>query len=183
MTANDPTATRYLSQFRVCLERYRVPSPDEIVIDLGNHISEATGAGKPVAVVIAALGSPDKLARAYAIELLLNPPKESRTTAVMRVLRITGLLVAGGFFSLFIVFTLGLIGLALLATGPALIVGGVLQSLGDHPWWINTGNLSPLAVISLGPLALAVGAGICWILWRYIRMTARTMRKILPAPL
>ena len=182
MTQSDQTATRYLTQFQSALQRYRVPQAGEIVVDLENHISEALGSGKSLNEVIKALGPYDQLARGYALELLVNPPKDSQATAAVRFLRILGFVIAGSVLSLCIVFTLGLLGISLLAAGPALVVGGILQSMGEHPWWINTGNLPPLVVISIGPISSAAGWGICWVLWRYIRMTARTVRKVLPVP-
>jgi uncharacterized membrane protein len=183
MTSSDLAATRYLAELRNALQRYRVPQHEEILFDLKNHISEAMGSGKSLEAVIAAFGPPDLLARAYAMELLINPPKASKIAGAVRLVKILSLVVAGGFFSLCITFTLALLGLSLLAAGPALIVGGVLQSAGQHPWWINTGPLTPLAVIAIGLLASLIGAGVCWVLWRYVRMTARTLRKILPGPM
>jgi uncharacterized membrane protein len=182
MTPDDLEATKYLSAVRSALQRYRVPQHAEIVYDLRNHISEATGSGKSLTDVIAGLGPSDHLARAYAMELLINPPKDSRATAVVRFIKILSLVIAGGFFSLCITFTLAILGLSLLAAGLAFIVGGLLQSVGQHPWWINTGNLPPLAVVAIGPLTSLIGAGACWVLWRYVRMIARTLRKMLPAP-
>jgi uncharacterized membrane protein len=170
-----------LGEFRSALQLYRVPQSEEIVFDVKNHISEAMGSGKSPADVIAALGLPDVLARAYAMELLLNPPKDSRATATVRLLKILSLVIAGGFLSLCITLTLAVLGLTLIASGPALVAGGVLQSMGEHPSWINMGPLSPLAVISIGPVVSIAGCGVCLILWRYAQMTARTLRKLLPA--
>jgi uncharacterized membrane protein len=182
MTQSDQSATRYLIHFQSALQRYRVPQAEEIVADLQNHISEALSSGKSHSEVINALGPFDQLARSYAVELLVNFPRNTQVTLASRYLRIASFVIAGSVLSLGIVVTLGLVGVTLLAAGPSLVVGGILQWLGEHPWWINTGNLPPLAVISLGPIASVAGWGVCWVLWRYILMTARTVRRILPVP-
>lgn len=180
MTQSDQTTTRYLIQFQSALQRYRVPQAEEITADLQNHISEALGSGKALSDIITALGPYDQLARSYALELLVNHPKDSQATAAVRFLKIFSLVIAGSVLSLCIVFTLGSLGITLLAAGPSLVIGGILQSMGEHPWWIHTGNLPPLIVISIGPILSVAGWGVCWVLWRYVRMTARTARRILP---
>lgn len=182
MTQGNQMTTHYLGQFQSALRRYRVPQEEEIVAELRNHISEALESGKPLEDIIKALGPCDQLARGYALELLVNPPKDYRATAVVRFLKILSLVIAGSVLSLFIVSTLGLLGGMLLAAGPSLVVGGILQAMGKQPWWIHTGSLPPLAVIAIGPVASLAGWVVCWILWRYVRMTARKVRKIMPMP-
>jgi uncharacterized membrane protein len=180
MTQNDHMAVRYLSRFRIALQRYRVPHAEEIVDDLRNHISEAKTSDKSYAEIVAALGSPDKLARAYAVELLIDPPKDTPVATVIRFLKILSLIIAESFVSLCIAVTLGSFGISLLLAGPAMVIGGILEAVGAHPWWINTGNLPPLAVVALGPVTSAFGWGACWLLWRYVRMMSRRLRKVLP---
>jgi len=183
MSSTDQTATLYLSRFQMALERYRVPNPAEITADLMNHISEASGSGKPINAALDALGTPDELARAYAMELLVTPPRPSRFAGVFRILRILSLVIAGGFLSFCIVATLGLVGLFLVVAGPAMVFGGILQWMGEHPWWISAGPLSPAQVALLGILMLILGCGALWLLWRYARVTVRTVRKLLPVPI
>ena len=180
MSSAEPEVTIYLNEFRVALRRYRVPNSAEISADLSNHIAEAASSGKPIADVLRALGSPDELARAYAIELLVSPPEHSRIPDVFRVLKILSVVVGGGFLSLFIVVTLGLVGSALILGGSAMIVSAIFQQMGKHPWWFNLGPLSPETVALPGTLLFVVGAGALWLLWVYVRITARTARKLLP---
>ena len=180
MIPTEQIETLYLSQFRMALERYRVPNAAEITSDLMNHISEASSSGKPINDALNALGTPEQLARAYAIELLIGPPKHGRITGAFRALRILSLVIAGGFLSLCIVATLGFLGLSLVAAGPALIVGGILRWMGEHPWWITGDPLSPVEIELLGILSLVLGCGALWLLWGYVRVTVRTVRKLLP---
>ena len=180
MTQADPAIAQYMSRFEAALRRYGLPEWAEISSDLRSHIDEAESFGKPVADVIAALGPPDALARAYAVELLMAPPKNARATAVVRVLKIAGVVIAGSFISLIVAITLGGFGLSFLLAGVILFIGGGLKAAGVYLPFVSTGELPPLAVMALGPVALAVGWGICWLLWLYIRIAARALRGTLP---
>lgn len=182
MSPTDQATTLYLTQFQKALLRHRVPNAEEISTDLRNHVLEATDSGKPITDVIAALGSPDQLARAYAMELLLSPPENTRMAGGIRILKVLSLVVAGGFLSLCVVATLGFLGLSLVVAGPAMVVGGILRWMGAHPSWVTPGPLSPVEVMLLGIVVFAIGCSACWLLWGYVRVTARTIRKLLPAP-
>lgn len=180
MTQGELAIAQYMSRFEEALRRYGVPAWAEIAGDLKSHIAEAEGYGKPIADVMTALGSPDALARAYAVELLMAPPRDARATAAARFIRISGVVIAGSFISLVVAITLGGFGLSFLLAGVILIIGGGLQAAGVYLPFVQTGGLPPLAVIALGPVALAVGWGMCCLLRLYIRMAARALRRTLP---
>ncbi len=72
----DPTATsqRYLDQLRHLLERLPQPERDDAVQEIASHIADAHAAGLPLAAVLARLGDPATLARAYESDYLLQQP-------------------------------------------------------------------------------------------------------------
>ena len=181
MSQEDPMIAQYMTRFQCALRRYSVPESAEIAADVRSHIAEALNYGKPLGAVVATLGPADTLARAYAVELLMHEPRDARLRFVGRVLKILGLVIAGSFLSLIMVVTLGGLGLCFLLAGMILIVGGGLEALGVHLAHVQTGGLPPFVTMALGPVAFAIGWGFCWLLWRYVRTAARTLRKALPA--
>jgi uncharacterized membrane protein len=169
-----------MSRFEAALRHYGVPEWPEIASDLKSHIAEAESYGKPPGDVLAALGPPDTLARAYAVELLMAPPQDARAIAVMRFLKIAGVVIAGSFVSLVVTIMLGGFGLSFLLAGVILIIGGGLEAAGVHLSFVSTGGLPALAVMGLGPVALALGWAMSWLLWLYVRLAARALRRTLP---
>ncbi|MES1157183.1 MAG: hypothetical protein ABUL73_05330 [Alphaproteobacteria bacterium] len=180
MSQEDPMVAQYVTRLQNALRRYSVPESAEIVADVRSHIAEALNYGQPLGAVMTTLGPADTLARAYAVELLMHEPKDARIEALLRFLKIMGFVIAGSFLSMIVAVTLGGFGLSFLLAGMILIVAGGLEALGVHLAHVHTGGLPPLVTIALGPVALAVGWGFCWLLWLYVRMAARALRKALP---
>ena len=181
MSQEDAKIARYMAGFEAMLRKHRVPEAGEITTDVRGHIAEALSYGKPLDEIMTTLGPADALARAYAVELLMHAPKDSRGATALRVLAIIGLVIAGSLLSLVLVVALGGFGLSFLLAGMILIVCGGLEALGIHLAHVQTGGLAPWAVIALGPVALAIGWGFCWLLWLYVRAAAGAIRKALPA--
>src|SRR5688572_29011515 len=75
MSDQNPVIERYMASFEAALQRHDLPEWKEIGADLRSHIAEAQGYGKPLDEVLAALGPADTLARAYAVELKINPDR------------------------------------------------------------------------------------------------------------
>src|SRR5438876_7738662 len=92
----DPNASqRYLDELRRQLVRLPAAERDDAVKEIGSHIAEARAAGMPLAAILARLGQPDALARAYAADYLLSQPlpREAAEPVVSdqgRVVRIVG---------------------------------------------------------------------------------------------
>lgn len=175
-----PAIARYMSRFEGTLKNYDLKEWSEIAIDLRSHINEAIGYGKPVDAVLEGLGPADTLARAYAVELLMQPPGDPRAKAATRFLKVAGLLIAGSFVTLIVATTLGSIGVSFILSGIVLIVIGGFEAAGVHLPHVRMGPLHPWGVIAIGPLMLVFGWGACWTLWAYLRFLARAVRKALP---
>lgn len=180
MTSAHPQIERYMSRFDAALRRHGLREWAEISSDLRSHIDEAIGYGKPVEAVLRALGPAESLARAYAVELLMEHPAGPRRGALGRYLGLAGLLAAGSVVTLLVVMTLGSIGVGLLGSGVVLVVIGALEAVGVHLPGVRLAGLPPLAVLAMGPVVFALGWGAAWALWRYLRFAAGALMRVLP---
>ncbi|MES1158855.1 MAG: hypothetical protein ABUL42_03070 [Terricaulis silvestris] len=181
MTAQEnPVVTQYMARFEAALGRFRLPEAREIAMDVRSHIAEAQGYGKSLDEVLATLGPADALARAYAVELLMDAPKNARGDKVMRFFQLLAIVIAGSFLSLIVATIFGGFGISFALAGMILIVGGGLEALGVHLAHVQTGGLPPLATMALGPVAFAIAWGCFWLLGLYVKAAARAVRRMLP---
>jgi uncharacterized membrane protein len=178
---------RYMARFEAALRRHRAPEPAEIAADLRGHVGEAIQYGKSPESVLASLGPADALARAYALELLAEPPADRPAGVagrvglfVRRAVLILAVLAASGFVTMIVTVVLGMVGLAVALTGVAFLVIGAVELVGLHIPGTHLGPIPPLAAIGLAPVALAVGLAMLWALWRYARLLARLLIATLP---
>jgi F-type H+-transporting ATPase subunit beta len=92
----DPEASRrrYLDQLQRLLERLPQAEREDALQEIASHIADARAAGLPLAVVLARLGDPASLARAYESDYLLQQPLpadlESPDSELGKVVRIVG---------------------------------------------------------------------------------------------
>ena len=78
MTQGHPVVERYLTRFEAAINEFDFPEQEEIAREIRNHIAEAHAAGEALDAVLQTLGPADVLARAYAVELALNPQNKRR---------------------------------------------------------------------------------------------------------
>ncbi len=180
MSTEQSKIDAYMSRFEAALRRYALKEQSDIANDLRSHIREAIEYGKPVDEVLHALDAPEALARAYAVELLVDAPPNQRPSGALRALKLVGLLAAGGIVTYVVVVGLGAISLSFLASGVILVVIGGLEAVGVHLPHVETNNLPPLLFVALGPVFFALGWGAGGLLMRYIRFLTRTIRAALP---
>ena len=181
MTEENPLIARYMSRFEEALQIHKLREWRDIAADLRSHIAEAQGYGKPLDEVLAALGPADALARAYAVELTMNPPN-TRANLIMRWLKVAGMLAAGSFVSFIVVSFLGPIALAFTGSGIVIIVITAIEAAGVHLPNVQLAGLHPLLVMLLGPPMIAIGLGAGWLLWLHARFVVRVVRRSLPQP-
>lgn len=181
MSTEQAKIDAYMAQFDVALRRYALKEQADIARDLRSHIREAIDYGKPVEDVLHALGAPDTLARAYAVELLVDGASVSRPNGVLRALKLAGIVAAGGIVTYVVVVGLGAISITFLLSGVLLFVVGGLEAAGIHLPHVQTNNLPPILFMALGPAFFAIGWGAGALLMRYIRFLARAIRAALPA--
>lgn len=178
MSDANPAIERYMTRFEAALQRFDLPEWREIGADLRSHIAEALDFGKPLDEVLQALGPADVLARAYAVELQLNP-RENRGR-IAQIVGVLGILAASGIATFIVVTALGSIAVAFVGSGMTLIAIGGLEAAGVHLPNVQLAGLHPLAVVAMGPVFLAIGFGAGWALWAYARALTRMLRNTLP---
>lgn len=178
MTTDLPPAARYLEKLTAALGDLALAERTEVVDELRNHIADATAAGRPLDEVLTALGPVDQLARAYKVELLLNPkaPGPRRSD---RWLRLLALVALGSIPVFIVVVVLGSIGLAFTASGLAVFIAGIAASVGTLPGWVNM-DVPPWVAIALGPALAVIGVLALWGLVAYVTFVARLVRKVVP---
>jgi uncharacterized membrane protein len=180
MSEANPVIERYMSRFEESLQNYGLREWKEIGADLRSHIAEALEYGKPLDEVVQALGPADVLARAYAVELKMNQPADTRGKAIGRFLSVIGILAASGAISFIVVTALGSITVALVGSGLGLIVIGAIEAIGVHLPGVQLAGIHPLIVVALGPIVMLVGLVAGWGLWLYLRALINVLRRALP---
>lgn len=180
MTEQNPRVHAYMSQFEAALRKHRLAEWSDISRDLHSHIAEAAEYGKPVDAILDSFGPPEALARAYAVELLMDTPAGSRGMGLGRFVRLLGLLAAGGIATFVVVVALGSIGISFALSGVMLIVIGAIETMGVHLPHVETNGLPPLLFVALGPVFLAVSWASFWALSKYAGFVAGVWRKTAP---
>jgi len=181
MTERHPVVERYLTHLEGAIGELDPADRREVLQEIRNHIAEAAAAGKPIDVVLGALGPADALGRAYAIELLLHPPKNRRRPASDRWLRIVGLVVALSIPTLVAVTVLGSVGITFVASGVLVFVVGLLEMFRIHLPWVQTGRLPPVFFVVVGPVIAVIGLFALVGLRYYVRFVVRAVRSVRPA--
>jgi len=180
VTDANPALERYMNAFDTALKRYDCKESADIVRDLRGHIAEAQALGKPLDEVLAAVGPADALARAYAVELELNPRGDALKRSLGGVLRLIMILAGASIVTLLVAMTLGSVGIGFTLSGVVLLVVGALEAAGIHYDNVQLAGVSPLVVMALGPVFFAIGVAAFWGLWIYIKALARTLVRNLP---
>jgi uncharacterized membrane protein len=180
MTLEHPLTARYLGKLSDALSALDPAERHEVVEEIRHHIADATAAGRPLERVLEALGPVDQLARAYKVELLLNP-KDPRKPRSWRWLRIVGLIGLGSIPTFIICVVLGSIGLSFSLSGIAVFVAGVAAYTGDLPYWVEM-DAPPWVALAIGPPLTLLGLLAFVGLVAYVRFVARLVRQVLPRP-
>ena len=177
MSTPNPVVVRYLDQLAQGLADCGLPPEDreEIAREIESHLADAAAAGTPLAEGIRRLGSPQELARAYAVELLLRPAPRPRPTLRRAAAKLTTLLTSALSFA---------IAGALLVLGGAMALAGALGLIAGlfGPWLPLDTTLRPgmpQVVVLLGSLVTG-GLGVLLLrlvrtLWRIARARPRSL--------
>jgi uncharacterized membrane protein len=131
----ETMAQQYLDQLTRFL--HALPERDrcDAVREIASHIAESRAAGQPVAVVLAGLGDPRVLARAYLADYYGQQQPGSRWRIWGHRLAGFGFIVGSGLTSLFVAPVLGLLALVFGLAAPVVVVLGILRFLGAS--WIS----------------------------------------------
>jgi uncharacterized membrane protein len=178
MSEQNPLIERYMKSFESALQRYDLADWKEVAGDVRSHIAEALEYGKPLDDVLKALGPADTLARAYAVELNLNPDR--RRSAVGGYLSVIGILAASGVVSFIVVSGLGSIAVGLFGSGFAMLVIGAVEAIGVHLPGVRLAGIHPLFIVALSPVIMLIGVAAGWALWLYVRALIGMLQRTLP---
>lgn len=183
MTQEHPLAERYLQVLQDGLKLMTPADRDEVVRDIRSHIAEATAAGSTIDSVLTTLGPAEALARAYAVELLLNPaPGRPAMPGFQRFLALAGVLALTSIPTLVVVVTLGAVGVSFVAAGLAVFAAGVVDTLGVSLPFVDgpASDVHPAIAVAIGPILCALGVAALWGLSRYLRWFGRAVSKVIP---
>jgi uncharacterized membrane protein len=180
MTVEHPAAARYLAALDAALADLDARERIEVVQEIGQHLRDAQADGKPLDEALTALGPADALARAYRVELLLNP-KDGRRRGRNRWLRIASVIAIGSLPTFIILVVLFALGLSFTVSGMMVFAAGIwVASAGALPDWVAPLGVPPSVAIAMGIPLTAIGiaafAGMVW----YLSFTARLVRQIVP---
>ena len=179
MNSGHQDVDAYLSRLRAGLTRLDSKDRDEIVQEIRDHITDARGAGRDAAEILAPLGSAEQLARAYMLERTLYAPSE-RMGGAVRALTLIGLLVVISLPSFIVCVALGSAGFALTVSGVAVFGAGVVEII--RPGTVPDLTVSPWLCLLMGPALVIVGgaalSGLYFYVRSIIRLTLRTLNKV-----
>ncbi len=153
-----PLVERYVTRLETELGSLACPESQDIVDEIRNHIAEASAVGRPLDAILEALGPADILARAYAVELALNP-RDRRVRAFTKFIQLAGLVAVTSFGALIVVGGLGLVGIGFSASGLVMFVIGVLESADIHLPGVQMNGISPMWAIAFWSRRDFRGAG------------------------
>lgn len=181
-TSGHPVVDLYMKNFEDALRAFDCDQAVEIARELRGHIAEAQAMGKPVDAVLASIGPAEKLARAYAVELELNPRGAKLKRNIGGILRVTGILAAASFLTFIVVMLLGTIAVGFVPTGLAVIVFSGVELSGYDVPFLRLGPLQPLGGMAAGVIVTLLGVLAGWGLKNYLRALINTLRRALPTP-
>lgn len=183
MTQEHPIVERYLARLRDGLKSMTPADQEEVLRDIRSHIAEATASGTTLESVLNSLGPAEALARAYAVELVLNPaPGRPPVSSFQRFVTLTGILALSSIPTLIIVVTLGAIGVAFVTSGFAVSAAGIVDALGISLPFVDgpASDVHPAVAIAIGPILFVLGLFAMLGLWKYLRWLARSISDALP---
>ncbi len=180
MSEQNPAIGLYMASFESSLQQYGLLEWREIAFDLRSHIAEALDYGKPLDAVLEGLGAADVLARAYAIELKMNPRPDRRGRLIGRILSVLGIISASGIVSFIVVTGLGSIAVGLFGSGLGMLIIGAIEAMGIHLPGVQLAGIHPLFIVVLGPVVMLVGLVAGGGVWLYVRALINALRRALP---
>ena len=183
MTGDHPLVERYLSRLADGLKLMPPADREEVIRDIRSHIAEAAASGTSLDSVLATLGPADARARAYAVELVLNPaPGRPVLSPAQRFISLAGILALSSLPTLIVVVTLGAVGVAFVSAGFAVFIAGVVDALGISLPFLDTPatEVHPALAVAVGPVLFVAGIAAFWALWKYLQWLGRTISRTLP---
>jgi uncharacterized membrane protein len=167
---------QYLEQFRLHLRRIPAPEREEIAREITSHFAEARAQGRQVTEVIDRLGPPQRLARSYQTETILDRRGTARSFVSVFIAAVPA--VSTSVASILIVPLLIASAVGLTLGGAATIMAGILSFVA--PGLVRVDPATPFGqVMALVVGLITVGVGLFSVraLRWYLRVAVRTLRS------
>jgi len=172
MEPRHPAIARYLDALRAGVRELPASDQDEIVREIETHLGDARAAGRSVDDVLRALGPAGTLARAYAVELLLNP--RAGRPGPKQLFLLLGVLAATGATSFIVVPLLLTLGIVFLLVGLVVWGAGVVAPFAPPHWVIE---MDPILAVLVGPAFAVLGLLCLGTLFLYARFLVGWIRR------
>lgn len=182
---------KFMTELRRTLGAMSETERAEVLYDYEEHFRMGAADGKSEEQIAASLGNPRSLGASYAIDTLLETPKEGGAVSAASVTRAVLASISLTFFNIVFVLGpfLGLVGLmvALWAVAPSLALSGAALFFAPLagailPAWISMGGLNPaflmFAGIGLAGLGMLWGIGMWQLSRLFVKMIAAYVRFI-----
>ena len=184
----DIMAQQYLDKFTRSLQGLPEQDRSDAVREIASHIAESQAAGQPVAVVLARLGDPRVLARAYLADYYGRQQPGNRWQMWGYRLARFGFILGSGVTSLLLVPVLSLLTLTFGLAAPVVVVLGVLRFLGAS--WISIRLLPDMELpqvwsvpvtLAFALICVALAWGAAKLLRLYMTAILAGYRRVLPS--
>jgi uncharacterized membrane protein len=173
----DPLAERYLQRFGSELKKVPPPERDELVMEIRSHIADSIEGGSSTVDVLERLGPPDRLAKAYRAELVLQ---REGTNWLVRIFAATALVIGTSIPSMIIIPLLAALGVGFVAAGAA-AVGVALFPFADPSFYPAPESIDRvLGAFTGAGLAVAGVLALSGLYW-YVRLLVAAFRRVLTA--
>lgn len=174
----------YLDALRWQLSPLPQDEREDVVKEIESHILDSQEAGEPFAVVLAQLGEPQALAKAYLADYYLRTETNGSGLDFGQLFRAAGLVLGSGLLSILVVPTLAGIAFAFGITALLSPLLGVLRTFGADWIVIGGGSWQVPAEWSI-PTTLVLSAIMGLIAWgafvllrHYMRWVLASYRKV-----
>lgn len=174
MTESTDLRGDYLRRFDHSLAQLGAADRMELIAEIRSHIAEAEQAGLPLEGILERLGTPDRLARGYAVTSLVG---NTQARSPIHVVRAAALLATMSLSSLVVVPMLVVTSLGFVVAGVLAVLAGI-AGLGLGP---ETVRISPptyagaMAATAVGVAVIGVGLLAGLGLRAYVSWAARAL--------
>jgi uncharacterized membrane protein len=179
MTHADPELAAYFAALDDALSMLGPAERGAVLAEIHQHVADAIHANTPVADIVRSLGPVDAMARAYELELLVNPRTDVSGRPSQRAVRVVALLAVGSVTTLVVMTGLGALAMMLSLSGLGLVLAGAAETSDALPAWF-AGDVEPWVAIVVGVVMVVAGivAGAATV--GYVKHAIDVMRRVIP---
>lgn len=166
----NPEIEKYFAKVSNCLERLPQSEREEILMEISNHVYEATSNGETASAVLEHLGSPEKLAASYTNSYVLD--SGNIRFGVQDMLRNLTFYSGTAFSGIFVIPIFGSLAFAFALTAVLLLGISVVNLTGFISIPFNLGSYYLASGIPQVLAAVIIGAGFMFLAvlsWNFLK--------------